>query len=233
MQRRPLTRPAVLAAALLLATATTTATTTATAGAGTPDHGAPTLLLSPTEVEPGGEITVTAGGMCEAHDQATSPGFAAPIGFQDSAGTRVARGRVITTPGTYTARLDCLWHRQPGYATFTIRLPQLRAFTVSPARVRPGGELTARIPAEHDCTGTTIGSTGFVAPLELRPQGAELVGTARAVAAPGTYQATMQCRDGLFAVGFSVLGDPPANQPPRQPVKKPKGAPDTGGGGTS
>jgi hypothetical protein len=217
------------AAALVLGTAIATVP----AQAGTPNPLPPGLALSPTEVEPGGEITVTADGMCSAIDGVTSPGFAARIGLQDSGGTWTARGRVITTPGTYTARLDCVWHREAGYATFTILPPRLRAFTVSPTEVRPGGELTARIPAENDCTGTTVGSTGFVAPLELRPQGAELVGTAKAIATPGAYQATMQCRDGLFAVGFTVLGDPPADQPPRQPVKKPKGAPETGGGGTS
>ncbi|NUT97687.1 MAG: hypothetical protein HOY78_37285, partial [Saccharothrix sp.] len=60
-------------------------------------------------------------------------------------------------------------------------------------------------------------------------------GKTTVVSTPGTYQAVMTCRDGPFSVSFTVLGQPPVADPPQAqpPVKKPKGAPETGGGGTA
>ena len=50
-----------------------TAIATVPAQAGTPNPLPPVLTLSPTEVEPGGEITVTADGMCSASTESPHP----------------------------------------------------------------------------------------------------------------------------------------------------------------
>ena len=231
MERRQVRRISLLSAALLMVLAPAAANAQTETTTTTPPPWAP-LLLNPIEVAPGGEIKVaTSASLCRgAGSVVTSPGFAAPIYFGSTLGAIEGRGRVITTPGSYTATLQCADPPATGQATFTILEPP-RAFTLSPLEVRPGGDLTARIPAKNDCTGTTITSTGFTAPLELQPQGAELVGTAKAVTTPGVHDAVMECRDGPFTIAFTVVQDPPATQP--QPIKKPKGAPETGGGGTA
>lgn len=236
---RPVT--ALLAALLLTATPITAA-----AQPGVPGIG---FSLSPLEVQPGGVITAQASApQCNAtgFGPVTSPGFVAPIEWGKFPGGPGAQGqlsgntRVITTPGTYTATVKCL--NEPDFAevTFTILAPPpLRAFSLYPLELDPGAEINGRMPVTNDCTGRTITSPGFVAPLELQTEPGnfpELAGKTTVVSTPGTYQAVMTCRDGPFTVSFTVLGTPPQDPPqhqPKQPVKKPKGAPETGGGGTA
>ncbi|MBB5955087.1 hypothetical protein FHS29_001657 [Saccharothrix tamanrassetensis] len=206
--------------------------------------------LTPLEVVPGGKLVAsTVASVCKGSGigPLTSPGFTAPIewgsrptgsGDVGAEGEAYGETHAIDTPGTYTATVRCLTKPGVGEVRFTILERQpLRAFTLAPVEVRPGGEITARMPVTNDCTGRTITSSGFVAPIELQTGGGnlpELVGTAEAVATPGTYEATMPCRDGAHVVSFKVLGDPPNDEPPpRQPIKKPKGAPETGAGGTA
>ncbi|MFI9816967.1 hypothetical protein [Saccharothrix variisporea] len=241
-------RVTALVAALLL---TATPTTPIAAA----EQGFPGIdfRLTPLEVEPGGVITAsTAAPSCNAtgFGPVTSPGFVAPIEWGKYPGGPTAQGeargntRVITTPGTYTATVRCL--QKPDFAevTFTILEPKpLRAFSLFPLELQPGAEITGTMPVDNDCTGTTITSPGFVAPLELQTEAgnvSELGGKTTVVSTPGTYQAVMTCRDGPFAVSFTVLGQPPAADPPtndppqtQPPIKKPKGAPETGGGGTA
>ncbi|MEJ2854578.1 MULTISPECIES: hypothetical protein [unclassified Saccharothrix] len=235
-------RVTALVAALLM---TTTAATATAAAQGFPGI---KFTLTPLEVQPGGVITAEAAAPdCNAtgFGPVTSPGFVAPIEWGQYPGGPSAQGvlrgntRVITTPGTYTATVRCLHNPDFAEVTFTILAPPpLRAFSLAPLELQPGGEITGKMPVENDCTGTTITSPGFVAPLELTPGGgtsSELAGKTTVVSTPGAYQAVMTCRDGPFAVTFTVLGQPPANDPPQTqpPVKKPKGAPETGGGGTA
>lgn len=235
---RPVT---ALPAALLL----TTITTAPAAGQGFPGA---SFTLSPLEVQPGGVITATApapacGG--RGFGPVTSPGFIAPIEWGKFPGGPTAQGQVsgnthvIKTPGTYTATVKC--NSSPDFAevTFTIlQPPPLRAFSLFPLEVEPGGEINGKMPVTNDCAGRTITSSGFVAPLELQTEAGnfpELAGKTTVVSTPGTYQAVMTCRDEPYAVTFKVLGTPPADPPqqPQQPIKKPKGAPETGGGGTA
>ncbi|MEU7528921.1 hypothetical protein AB0A74_24535 [Saccharothrix sp. NPDC042600] len=213
------------------------------------DNGAE-FQLSPTEVTAGGRVTVTAFPfVCSSHGgpgPVTSPGFVAPIQWGSAepaaAGPSITGvGTAIATPGTYTATLECLDGQSKAERTFTIvEPPPVRAFDLYPLEVEPGGEINARMSVVNDCPeARTITSPGFVAPLTLEMEGGnfpELLGKTTVVSTPGTYQAVMTCRDGPFSVSFTVLGTPPRDPPqtePKQPVKKPKGAPETGGGGTS
>ncbi|MEU7528920.1 hypothetical protein AB0A74_24530 [Saccharothrix sp. NPDC042600] len=236
---RPVT---ALLAALLLAT-TTTVTAAAAQPAGFPGV---SFTLSPLEVKAGGVINATAPAQsCNASEigPVTSPGFAEPIEWGKFPGGPSAQGqvsgntRVSNTPGTYTATVKCLNTPDSAEVTFTIVSP--RVFGLIPLEVDPGGEITARMPETNDCTGRTITSPGFVAPLELRMEPGnfpELAGKTTVVSTPGTYQAVMTCLGAPYAVDFTVRGTPPQDPPqtqPKQPVKKPKGAPETGGGATA
>lgn len=232
---------ALPAALVLLATLTTTAAAQNDAE----------FQLSPTEVAPGGRISISAFPfVCANHGgptPVTSPGFVAPIEWDDTGEPAAAGppltgvGTAIDTPGTYTATHVCRDGQKKAERTFTIVAPPaLRAFSLHPLEVEPGGEINGRMSVINDCPNErTITSPGFVAPLELQTEGGnfpELAGKTTVVSTPGTYQAMMTCRDGPFTVSFTVLGTPPRDPPgnePKQPVKKPKGAPETGGGGTS
>ncbi|NUT97033.1 MAG: hypothetical protein HOY78_33930, partial [Saccharothrix sp.] len=204
-------RVTALLAALLM-----TAATTATAAA-QPGFPGISFSLTPLEVEPGGVITAsTAAPSCNAtgFGPVTSPGFVAPIEWGKFPGGPSAQGeargntRVITTPGTYTATVRCLQKPEFAEVTFTILEPKpLRAFSLFPLELQPGGEITGKMPVVNDCTGTTITSPGFVAPLELQTEAGnfpELGGKTTVVSTPGTYQAVMTCRDGPFSVSFTV-----------------------------
>lgn len=98
----------------------------------------------------------------------------------------------------------------------------------------------------YECGASQATSDGFTATAQLTKGstgngiGVHLTGTATAIAAPGTYRATIACT--LFPPvtnQFTIKAAPapgPKPQPkpkPKPPIVKPKGAADTGGGGTA
>ncbi|MDX3656939.1 hypothetical protein PV646_06425 [Streptomyces sp. ID05-26A] len=104
----------------------------------------------------------------------------------------------------------------------------------------PGERIKIFLLDTHRC-GYTASSKGFTAPAELtlvRP-GYSLEGATTAVTTPGTYQAEIPCgMTGPVVDTFTIKAKPtrPPGNPapkPKPPIVKPKGAPDTGGGGTA
>jgi hypothetical protein len=98
---------------------------------------------------------------------------------------------------------------------------------------------TIKINEWHDkkCGSFEVISAGFAVKIkftEVARDGRYLVsGETRAVTTPGTYQAETNCDGVGSADQFTVVAPtPPAPGKPKPPITKPRGAADTGGGGT-
>lgn len=107
-------------------------------------------------------------------------------------------------------------------------------FSLNKLEYAPGEAI--RIVSAHDCGGTAT-SPGFVAPIVIiyRADYPANAGTGNVIQTPGYYNVTL-C-GGTRA--FRVLGGPPPTKEPlpsnkpRPRVVVPRGAADTGGGGTA
>ncbi|MET9628941.1 hypothetical protein ABZX92_15895 [Lentzea sp. NPDC006480] len=216
----------------------------------TPTAGAQTegFTLNATEYYPGYSVHVTASvtSGCQG-SQVTSPGFAAPIDLHTEAGnfpSLYGDGKVIKTPGTYTAQATC--RGEVVTRTFTIKppYPPKFSFNLDKAEYDPGADIkVSAIYLAGECT-LTVTSPGFAAPVALRKDphhGPMFSGTGKVVTTPGSYTAQVEC-DGSEPItqSFKVKGSPatqptpdPAPKPKPAPIVKPKGAPQTGGGGTA
>lgn len=106
--------------------------------------------LHPTEVEPGGKITIDNGTMrtkCWLYDGGpTSPGFAGPVEptFPGTRGWVVGVATVIDTPGTYEVMMMCGLPSRPFPKSFTIlgtppTSPPAKPKVVKPKVVKPVG----------------------------------------------------------------------------------------------
>ncbi|MFS8096558.1 hypothetical protein LFM09_05395 [Lentzea alba] len=113
------------------------------------------------------------------------------------------------------------------------------------AEYGPGETINIHLARGYKC-GTYGGATsdGFTAPAELTQGGPDnwpLTGKTTAVDKPGSYEAIIKCLTGSVVNKFTIkvppttTTTPPAPTPPgrKPPIVKPKGAPDTGGGGTA
>jgi hypothetical protein len=181
------------------------------------------INLTPNPVYVNEDVTIT--GICYGPNDGLvrSDGFVSPIRIGE-------RGKVVGTPGTYTAMIKC-----PGtnyaLADFTV-LERPQSMTVLSKEIKPGGPVTL----VAYCKGgekSQVTSPGLVAPIVLTF--AEATGQARAsgkaVDRPGRYTATFECKGHAVKTTFTILGDNGANpRPAPQVVVKPKGAPQTGGG---
>ncbi|WP_158844375.1 hypothetical protein [Saccharothrix deserti] len=141
----------------------------------------------------------------------------------------------------------------PAAAETATQPPQPASFSLAPLEVQPGGRVETQAIA-FVCLGNDgpgpVTSPGFTAPIEW---GSDTPGTAGAIYGagavidtPGKYVASLECRNGQSRaeVEFTILQPtttPPTTEPPAPPtttpapppIKKPKGAPETGGGGTA
>ena len=200
---------------------------------------APWLRISPTGSFPGG--SVEADGYCTepGPHEVTSPGLVATITFG-------GQGRVVDTPGDYVATMRC--GAVTLTATFMVRPVGYAQVNLYPTEVEPGGELRVSYhgniggptdPGPYPCSPRgPVTSPGFAADIQWTAggNGGKQYGWGNAGQVPGTYTATHACGDGRTAtITFRILGTPPPPVPPTQqkpqvPVR-PKGAPQTGGGG--
>ncbi|ANZ37811.1 hypothetical protein BBK82_18835 [Lentzea guizhouensis] len=105
------------------------------------------------------------------------------------------------------------------------------------AEYAPGGVVKIELGPLYNCAPEAT-SAGFAAPIKLNPVPTATIGEGEAAATPGTYQARIFCKAGSLVDSFTVKAPvttttPPPQKPAKPPVKKPKGAPQTGGGGTA
>lgn len=183
-------------------------------------------------------VTITEGTCPGGPVSLTSPGFA-------SVDLAALRGRVVTTPGSYTATLKCKDTTEVGTSQFEIQRatdPSKGTF-LDKEEYAPGQTVT--VYGQHPSCGgghATAVSQGFVAPAVLDKVASHggSYGEAKAIDTPGTYVVTLWCAfPGLqhdqFTIKVPSTTTPPAPAPPgrKPPIVKPKGPADTGGGGTA
>jgi hypothetical protein len=176
--------------------------------------------------------------------QVTSPGFMAPIDLHVLPGNPPALygdGQATYTPGLYTAQSTCL-AGEVVKRTFTVKnlYPSQFSFKLDKDEYDPGAEILINAVYISGRCPSTVTSPGFAAPIYLDKNpgpGTALVGRGKAVTTPGTYTAEVKCEAAPpFTQTFKVKGGPPTTPPPsgspKPPIVKPRGAPQTGGGGT-
>jgi hypothetical protein len=103
--------------------------------------------------------------------------------------------------------------------------------------VEAGGTIDVHRQVTAMCT-NPVTSTGFAEPINIiyRTEGSLRSGRGKVVDTPGTYEASMQCSGQTATRKFTIKAKAKAEQPapkPKTPIVKPKGAPQTGGGGTT
>ncbi|GAA4529064.1 hypothetical protein [Amycolatopsis samaneae] len=216
-----------------------------------------TLTVYPTEVRPGAVFGTGFHGGCDTYSSVTSPGFTAPVSLVAVGGDRNnlwGNGTAVTTPGTYTATGTC--DGKTLTTRFTVLPHQPPSWGLYPLEVQPGGEISGGSDTITGCPGGAEGpatSPGFAEPLRWTRGGnfGRFSGTTTVITTPGKYTATLKCK-GTPIIGeiqFTIIGTPPTGTPPatnvpapgngsaqpagRTPIIKPKGAPQTGGGGTA
>jgi hypothetical protein len=160
---------------------------------------------------PGGPVSIT------------SPGFVAPVDL-----TR-RRGRFSNLVGAALATLKCKDTTKEGTFQFSLTPPpDASKGVLLDKEVYAPGE-TIMVHAGHpSCEFRTALSDGFVAPAVIH----DGYGVAKAIDTPGTYVMSLACAmTGEQYDQFTIKA--PGKPKPTPPVVKPKGAPDTGGGGTA
>ncbi|HEX8869487.1 MAG TPA: hypothetical protein VF821_27745, partial [Lentzea sp.] len=151
-------------------------------------------------------------------------------GFEENVPEGSLHGVVGDKPGKYVATAYCKGHAYAGTSEFeVVPLTANDRFSLDKAEYAPGELIEVTAPVSANCTGN-VTSAGFVAPLKLTRESDQLLsGTIRAVGTPGSYEASMTCDNVIVTQSFKVTAKPQA----KAPVVKPKGAPQTGGGGTA
>ncbi|SDJ77489.1 hypothetical protein SAMN04488074_103192 [Lentzea albidocapillata subsp. violacea] len=204
----------------------------------------PALVMEPTVVS--GRTISALVGPCKAYSEVTSPGLNAPIVLSPSSSDPTKGygfGRV-NRAGTYTASVQC--DGMTLTAQFTVLRPVINWY-LYPTEVEPGGTITAGGDVHTGCQGWgPLESPGFAEPLRFTRGGnfGRFSGDTKVITTPGTYEVVFQCTDRpeRSVKTFRILGTPPttttppnpqAPKPKPKPVVKPKGAPETGGGGTA
>ena len=120
----------------------------------------------------------------------------------------------------------------------TAQPPDRQTDFLDKAGYRPGETVKIQLGPLSNC-GAQATSEGFAAPIELKPVPTATIGEGEAATTPGTYQARIFCKAGSLVDSFTIAvpvtttTPPPPSTQPKPPVKKPKGAPQTGGGGTA
>lgn len=103
----------------------------------------------------------------------------------------------------------------------------------------PGEAISIHVAGEKECASFEAISTGFAGKAKLTQApvdgGYRVTGETTAVTTPGTYDATFRCngQDQIHDHFTIKAATPPAPGKPKPPITKPKGAADTGGGGTA
>ncbi|MEU3647877.1 hypothetical protein AB0E59_31130 [Lentzea sp. NPDC034063] len=202
------------------------------------------LVLLDTEVQTYDTTYVSLTG-CTTPTTASSPGFAQPAQLDRTVGGLGGIAQIGTKAGSFTATAECAGKSYSAQFTVVDRPPP--NWSLYPLELEPGGRIDS-ITEKWSCQ-PTLTSPGFAQPFMWTPGGPRFIGYTTVVTTPGTYTATLNCGADrpLLTRDFTVKGTPPtstttttppavkpAPKPaPKAPVVKPKGAPQTGGGGTA
>lgn len=111
------------------------------------------------------------------------------------------------------------------------------------AEYAPAETIRINLLQGAECGVLEATSAGFTAAAQLTKgtgggAGTQLTGETTAITTPGTYRATVACTERPPSVNQFTIKAAPAPKPkpqskPKPPIVKPKGAADTGGGGTA
>ncbi|MGW6931086.1 hypothetical protein ACWGE0_13550 [Lentzea sp. NPDC054927] len=198
--------------------------------------------LDKAEYVPGDNVTLSYDVTAKCEGKATSKGFINLYSSDFLVGgpnTMVAEASASFVPGSYTAEMTCKGEKVT--RAFKVLAPR-DTFSLDKSQVEAGGEVTVTKKQDSDC-GDAANSPGFVSRIELKKQAdGTWSGTAKAIDTPGTYQVAMLCSGAHRFKDFTIVPKTPTTQPPtsttekpkaKAPIVKPKGAPQTGGGGTA
>jgi hypothetical protein len=110
-------------------------------------------------------------------------------------------------------------------------------FFLDKTEVEAGGDISVVKTKQSGC-GEIATSPGFTAPVEIKYEaGNTRIGNGKAVGTAGAYQVEMICEGKPVHQQFVVKAKAPTTitEKPqaKAPIVKPKGAPQTGGGGTA
>ncbi|MFS8096557.1 hypothetical protein LFM09_05390 [Lentzea alba] len=179
-------------------------------------------------------------------EEGTCPGGPASVesngGFWTPVQLISMRGTFGKIGGTYTATLKCKDTTKAGTVTFQLTEPKPRTDPfLDKAEYAPGETITIHLDRGYKCGLDKLAhSEGFTEPAALTPGGTstgyDLRGRATAVDKPGTYEAKIRCLQDSVVNTFTIkpkAATPPPGLGPKPPIVKPKGAPETGGGGTA
>lgn len=164
----------------------------------------------------------------------SSDGFAHGVGeFQpDGPDVMSANARALAIVGEYQVSLRC--NGEDVVRKFKV-VPPTRTFLLDQPYFTPGEQISVHVPQiGSSCKHLEATSPGIVAPIkDFRYELPDYhSGTGKVVDQPGTYQMTMICDGKPAHQQFHVIEKPEERKAaPKKPVMKPKGAPQTGGGG--
>lgn len=157
----------------------------------------------------------------------------------DPPSTMRATAQASWVPGTYTIEMTCDGAKVS--RPFKVVQTEELTFFLDKDRVEAGGEVTVMKKADSGC-GDAANSPGFVSRIELKQQAdGSWSGTAKAVDTPGTYRVAMLCFGTHTFQELTVVPRTTTSPAPttpekpkaKAPIVRPKGAPQTGGGGTA
>jgi hypothetical protein len=204
------------------------------------------LVISPSAPLTNSAVWVSLDG-CQTPTAATSPGFHRPAKLEPTAeGGLRGVTHAVEQSGEYTATAEC--GGKSYSAQFTVvDQPPPSGWSFGPDEVEPGGTVTASI-SKFVCIPQPATSPGFTEPLGVSIVPPSLFqGSTKVIMTPGTYTATFRCSGNPTPLlrQFTIKAPPTTTTPPatttppgakpkpKPPIVKPKGAPQTGGGGTA
>ncbi|NKE55983.1 hypothetical protein FXN61_03730 [Lentzea sp. PSKA42] len=194
------------------------------------------LVVAPFSPTAGAGVMVSLDG-CKTPTVATSPGFQAPAKLERR-GENAMNGftNVVEKAGDYVATAEC--DGKSYTAQFSVVNRPQPSWGFGPLEVEPGGTVTASTN-KMTCLPEPVTSPGFTKPIYLSiVPPSTFQGSTTVITTPGTYTATFRCSNGAapttqqFTIKAPSTTTPPPGKP-KPPIVKPKGAANTGGGGTA
>jgi hypothetical protein len=198
--------------------------------------------LDKAEYVPGDNVTISYDVTAKCEGKATSKGFINLYSSDFRVGgpnTMVADASASFVPGSYTAEMTCKGERVT--RAFEVVAPA-DTFFLDKTVVEPGGAISVIKTKQSNC-GAIATSPGFTAPVKIEyVAGNTFIGNGKAIDASGVYQVEMTCGGKPVQQSFTIQPAAPVKPvptavtekpKPKAPITKPKGAPQTGGGGTS